>query len=1353
MSLRSRSSLLHSALALAFIVSTTPVLFAQSQTIVSDTFTGTNGTVLSAHAPNVTLLGGGWATAGRTATLNNGHVGLDGTYGGASTAMVDAGVANGTISASISSGTSGAWGGLIFRATDTNNYWIAVVGDPACAVIKVVNGTWTTAAYYRYADEASPSLSTNLAVNLSGSSIQFLCGNFTLQATDAFNVTATKHGLQWYWDGLTTYDNFSVVGTPPPVPAVVTVTPAAPSIAFNGTTTLTAQAYSSTNQVLSGVTYGWQSSNPSVLAITGTSGNTATATVTGMATGSATITATPTYGASGSATVTVGPGTYLIYDAFSGTDNSVVTAHAPNVNQLGASWTTTGPVTPVLHGQQLGVGSGTGAADAFIDAGAPDAIVQVIWTPGANPSAGANYSGLIFRRSDANNYFLFQYWNGSVSLSRTAAGVYTQLWTTTVSDPFGAPRALTVTLSGNSIQVAWAAGAAGTTITDSFNVAATQYGVRMSSGDAASTYDNFQVVGTLPPAPTLVTITPASPAIAFGASTTLTAHAYDAANNALTGVSYTWQSSNSTVASVTALTATTGSVSGNATGSAVITATPTRGVSGNTTVSIAPGGYLVYDRFSDVDGTLVTAHTPNVNQLGGSWITTGPVTPVLRGQQLGVGSGTGPADAVIDAASPNVTVGVIWTPGVNPANGNYSGLIFRRSSANNYFVLQYWKGWVSLWRVANGQYTNLWADTVDDPAGGVHALSAITSGSNIQVAWDSGVKLANVVDGFNVTASQYGVRMSSGDAASTYDNFSVAGTLPPAIPLLATSVPTLTLAPFDTATLSAQATDSLGTSVVGALVQWQTSNESIATVSTTSSTSVDVTAVAEGSATITAHAPVGPAPDVTIPVTVRICIGVLPASSVSLDYTAGSWSMAVTAPTDCTWTARSTVPWITVTGGTLGSGGRTIGYSVNQNDGSTRAGGIIVGGRVFTVVQPARPCTYTVWPLSATFAGDGGSGTFDVFTTGGCSWSVHVTQATGFLTASADGVGHGTISYTVASNIYASNRGETIQVGDAIFTVNQLDNSTMGGNLSPDPGPYVGSPDSRSDTLTAGWQLTQLTSNDGRFTLSYQADGNLVLRQGASLRWAAGTNGVGYALMQGDGNLVAYTSAGTVQWQSGTWGHDGSFLRLENNGQAVIYSPTGAPLWTAGTNDGSPSSEGVASGPTTSDLGPPGDATPISGVENALSFVDAIDAGVHVAPQTWATFAAPIVMPSCLLYAVQGNIGYIITQVGPTIPGSLQWKVGMYNVQDELGPWWVDVLVNGVLRTHMGPEQGYFLYGPHGSLPAQFAPSGSIAEIYSAHIYFAIIPSLVWGGPERGWYLSWIKGVRQATGALACRMP
>jgi hypothetical protein len=102
------------------------------------------------------------------------------------------------------------------------------------------------------------------------------------------------------------------------------------------------------------------------------------------------------------------------------------------------------------------------------------------------------------------------------------------------------------------------------------------------------------------------------------------------------------------------------------------------------------------------------------------------------------------------------------------------------------------------------------------------------------------------------------------------------------------------------------------------------------------------------------------------------------------------------------------------------------------------------------------------------------------------------------------------------------------------------------------------------------------------FRLSFQQDGNLVLyvidtaslpadiTKGKYLKpiWATGTNNlkdgkVVRAEMQTDGNLVLYDDKGRARWGAlypSAVGHAGCFLRCQDDGNLVIYSPT-AVVW------------------------------------------------------------------------------------------------------------------------------------------------------------------------------------------------
>lgn len=106
------------------------------------------------------------------------------------------------------------------------------------------------------------------------------------------------------------------------------------------------------------------------------------------------------------------------------------------------------------------------------------------------------------------------------------------------------------------------------------------------------------------------------------------------------------------------------------------------------------------------------------------------------------------------------------------------------------------------------------------------------------------------------------------------------------------------------------------------------------------------------------------------------------------------------------------------------------------------------------------------------------------------------------------------------------------------------------------------------DRLAAGQGLRPgqvIRSQDGRFTLTLQGDGNLVAYGIANQSlWAsntAGHAGIWDAVMQGDGNLVAYDKAATALWASGTAGHAGATAVMQSDGNLVVYSTAGQALW------------------------------------------------------------------------------------------------------------------------------------------------------------------------------------------------
>ena len=67
----------------------------------------------------------------------------------------------------------------------------------------------------------------------------------------------------------------------------------------------------------------------------------------------------------------------------------------------------------------------------------------------------------------------------------------------------------------------------------------------------------------------------------------------------------------------------------------------------------------------------------------------------------------------------------------------------------------------------------------------------------------------------------------------------------------------------------------------------------------------------------------------------------------------GSGAVAITAGSDCSWTATSDSGWLNVTGSTSGRGNGTVSFSVPANSGAERTGTVNAGGQRAAVTQAA----------------------------------------------------------------------------------------------------------------------------------------------------------------------------------------------------------------------------------------------------------------------------------------------------------------------------------------------------------------------------------------------------------------
>ena len=155
----------------------------------------------------------------------------------------------------------------------------------------------------------------------------------------------------------------------------------------------------------------------------------------------------------------------------------------------------------------------------------------------------------------------------------------------------------------------------------------------------------------------------------------------------------------------------------------------------------------------------------------------------------------------------------------------------------------------------------------------------------------------------------------------------------------------------------------------------------------------------------------------------------------SFEGAGGSGTVNVTAANACSWTASTTVPWISIAAGAAGTGNGTVSFTVQPNTGPARNGIITIGGQRFTVAQVQAECNYAISPANQAFGAPGGPGTVAISTNSVCTWNT--SDVPPWVTGMpASGTGPFTISFTVDPNTGPA-RTAVIGIAGQSFTLTQ----------------------------------------------------------------------------------------------------------------------------------------------------------------------------------------------------------------------------------------------------------------------------------------------------------------------------
>jgi hypothetical protein len=171
-----------------------------------------------------------------------------------------------------------------------------------------------------------------------------------------------------------------------------------------------------------------------------------------------------------------------------------------------------------------------------------------------------------------------------------------------------------------------------------------------------------------------------------------------------------------------------------------------------------------------------------------------------------------------------------------------------------------------------------------------------------------------------------------------------------------------------------------------------------------------------------------------------------------LPASGGTGTLTVATSRDCTWSASTEAPWVSLTA-TSGQGAATVNYSVLPNpNGTPRRSQIVVAQHNVDVSQAPAPCRYDVSPSTVTVDAAEHQVAITVTSPNGCAWTVRSEVPWIGRATPADGTGSGTVRFTAAANATDARTG-TVLVANATVRVNQAAGSAGSPTQPPPPTP------------------------------------------------------------------------------------------------------------------------------------------------------------------------------------------------------------------------------------------------------------------------------------------------------------
>jgi sugar lactone lactonase YvrE len=190
----------------------------------------------------------------------------------------------------------------------------------------------------------------------------------------------------------------------------------------------------------------------------------------------------------------------------------------------------------------------------------------------------------------------------------------------------------------------------------------------------------------------------------------------------------------------------------------------------------------------------------------------------------------------------------------------------------------------------------------------------------------------------------------------------------------------------------------------------------------------------------------------------------------------GTLSLTISTSADCAWTLTGLPSWVSASS-TSGSGPATVTLTVGPNPGPARSANFTAADVSISVNQAGATavCIYSISPGGQVFSSASGTGSIEVTTQPGCTWTASSGLAWASIASGGSGTGSGTVTYRVQSNASGSARSGTLTIAGRPFNLEQLGVPPLisGGSMA-----HIAS--------GGGWKTTFTLVNNGATTAQFR---------------------------------------------------------------------------------------------------------------------------------------------------------------------------------------------------------------------------------------------------------------------------